>query len=172
MKKSNKILLWVIAIITLCTIPFIYMAIVKRKKVAVQTPNFGSDQTRGIKNNNPLNLRQTNIDWKHESGKDFDSAFEEFDSMVWGLRAGLRNMRTWFERGNQTIEKIISVWAPESENDTESYIQYVSEKSGIPRDAVIEWEKDTFYPIVAAMCKIESQFDCDYELYKDAWNKI
>ncbi len=161
-----------IAIIILCAIPFIIMAVVRRKKVQEVTPNFGSDQTRGVKNNNPLNLRQTNIDWKHESSKDLDPEFEEFDSMMWGLRAGLRNMRTWFNRGNQTIEKLISVWAPETENNTEDYIDYVAGKTGIPREAVFEWQKDVIYSIAKAMCKIESQFDLDYELYEEAWKNI
>ena len=42
---------------------------------------------RGIRNNNPLNIRKGNT-WKGEKSVLTDNAFEEFEYMTYGLRAG------------------------------------------------------------------------------------
>ena len=51
---------------------------------------------RGIRNNNPLNIRKGN-NWKGERPNQTDKEFEEFESMQMGLRAAfilLRNYMT------------------------------------------------------------------------------
>lgn len=81
---------------------------------------------RGYRNNNPLNIRISNSAWKGKINPSGDKAFEQFVSMDYGYRAALRTMRTYITKyGANTIEKIISRWAPPSENNTLSYISNV-----------------------------------------------
>lgn len=170
MKKTTK-KVWMVAFAAILAFPLILivMAELKRRK---RVASVGSDQARGIRNNNPLNLRRTDIDWKGEKKVVTDQEFEEFETMMWGLRAGLRNMKTNFGRGNNTIRKLISVWAPSSENNTENYIDIVSKETGINPDAILIFGLENMYPVVKSMCKIESNLDLKNELYEEAWANI
>lgn len=84
---------------------------------------------RGIRNKNPFNIRKSmNNNWLGKiDGSDRD--FETFNSMVLGLRAGLKLLFTYIDRGDNTIEKIIQRFAPPSENSTNAYIEYVQRDS-------------------------------------------
>ena len=92
---------------------------------------------RGIRNNNPLNIRRTAKDqWKGLRGQQTDTAFCQFETMEWGWRAAFRLLtRTYYRKyGLRTIRDIVSRWAPSSENDTRAYIQNVSRLTGIASD--------------------------------------
>lgn len=85
---------------------------------------------RGIRNNNPLNIRIGNK-WKGEVESPTDKDFEQFTCMHYGLRAGFILLRRYIERYHlDTISEIISRWAPSSENATSSYIRNVAERMG------------------------------------------
>ena len=76
---------------------------------------------RGLRNNNPGNIEyKKGNDWKGKLPYDpkIEPRFERFRSMEYGARALLANLRTYFKRGNNTIEKILNTWAPSSENLT------------------------------------------------------
>ncbi|MDZ7879151.1 MAG: hypothetical protein U5L45_15835 [Saprospiraceae bacterium] len=64
-----------------------------------------------------------------------------------------------YPRGTKlnTIEKIISTWAPKSDrqNDTEGYIRYVVVNLGLFRDSVIPFEAGYIKALVAVMAKRE-----------------
>lgn len=95
---------------------------------------------RGIRNNNPLNIRENNradFDWLGEASIDFDDEFEVFQSPVYGYRAGARIIQSYNRRGITTLGDIISTWAPSNENDTESYIASVEKNTGFNRFTVI-----------------------------------
>lgn len=111
---------------------------------------------RGIRNNNPLNIRIGNT-WLGEVSEPTDSDFEQFVSMKYGLRAGFVILRRYIRRyGRNTISKIISSWAPSSENNTQQYIRVVSSIVGIPSDRIIRYEdKATLCAIVGAMVRVE-----------------
>ncbi len=158
-----------IAAILLISVIFIIMAEFRKKKI---TSSVGSDQTRGVRNNNPLNLRRTGIEWKGERKEVTDQEFEEFESMMWGLRAGLRNMRTKISQGYKTLGSLINVWAPPSENNTNNYVSLVSKATGIEPGATLEFEKDFMFPIVAEMVRIESGLTLTTELYEEAWANV
>lgn len=97
------------------------------------------NEPRGIRNNNPGNIRQSSTLWKGESGRDLDPAFEEFDTPEHGIRAIARIIRNYRDRyGLNTVRGIISRWAPSNENDTESYIQSVAYRLGVSADQVID----------------------------------
>lgn len=103
---------------------------------------------RGIRNNNPLNIRIGNT-WLGEVPNPTDSDFEQFVHIKYGLRAGFCILRRYIRRYHRdTITKIVHAWAPATENDCASYIKVVAHHSGINPDAPID------YADIASMCKL------------------
>lgn len=119
-------------------------------------------QPRGIRNNNPLNIRIGNV-WLGERENPTDPAFEEFVTIKYGLRAAFIILRRYIRRYHKdTITQIISTWAPASENDTIKYIDFVSSRVGLAPDVPIKYEdEETMVKLVAAMARIECGQDID-----------
>ena len=117
---------------------------------------------RGIRNNNPLNIRIGNT-WLGERQNPTDPAFEEFVSIEYGYRAAFCILRRYIRRyKRQTITDIISTWAPPSENATQRYIDFVANKMGIAPDVPINFEdKETMTQLVAAMQMMECGVPAD-----------
>ena len=103
---------------------------------------------RGIRNNNPLNIRIGNT-WLGERNNPPDPAFEEFVSIEYGLRAAFCILRRYIRRYHKnTVPAIVSTWAPASENNTQRYIDIVCKRSGISPTQQIRFEDET------TMCKL------------------
>lgn len=102
-------------------------------------PEFNSvtetNMPRGIRNNNPGNIREGELDrtqWLGERDTDDDAAFEEFRSAEDGIRAMAVIIKNWRRLyGIFTLADIITRWAPPSENDTQAYIASVARRSGL-----------------------------------------
>ena len=107
---------------------------------------------RGIRNNNPLNIRIGNT-WLGERQNPTDPAFEEFVSMAYGYRAAFCILRRYIRRYHKdTIAQIISTWAPSTENNTQRYIDCVSAAMKLAPDVPIKYEdEETMTQLVAAM---------------------
>lgn len=112
---------------------------------------------RGIRNNNPLNIRVGNV-WLGEVKNPTDPHFEQFNSMEYGLRAGFVLLRRYIRHyKRQTIQDIISSWAPSNENNTKAYIDTVVKVSGIPSNRILHYsDKKTMCKLVDAMCFVEN----------------
>ena len=94
---------------------------------------------RGIRNNNPLNIRRSKDQWKGLAEAQTDRAFVQFKSLEYGWRAAFYLLtRTYYHKYRlYTIRTIIRRWAPSSENDTNAYIANVSKLTGIDPDEPI-----------------------------------
>lgn len=112
---------------------------------------------RGIRNNNPLNIRIGNT-WLGERDNPTDPDFEEFNSMEYGLRAAFIILRRYIRRYKKdTVPAIIHTWAPETENKTLLYIDVVCSMSGIHHEAHIDYaDKATMCKLVASMAYVEN----------------
>lgn len=94
---------------------------------------------RGIRNNNPLNIRIGNV-WLGEVREPTDPDFEQFISMVYGVRAGFVLLRRYIRHYHRTtITQVIAAWAPSTENNTEAYITAVCQMSKISRDETLDY---------------------------------
>jgi len=121
---------------------------------------------RGIRNNNPLNIRH-NADVFQGEVKGNDKSFKIFASMPYGYRAGFAILHTYLTKGLNTIEKIITRFAPPSENDTQAYIANVAKWSGVPKEKVLTATSGTDYiMIVAAMSAVENGKNADINQVK------
>ncbi len=93
---------------------------------------------RGIRNNNPGNIRLGQVVWQGESKAQPDPAFITFDEAVWGLRAIARILLSYQRMGLDTVRKMVGRWAPSTENDTGAYVASVARGVGVDPDAVVD----------------------------------
>lgn len=107
---------------------------------------------KGFRNNNWLNIRISNNNWQGKIANNTDGQFEQFETPELGIRAATRNIRTYGQRGLQTVKDIISTWAPTSENDTASYIQNVASRMGVNPNQTLDLnDTDTMVKLISAM---------------------
>ena len=112
---------------------------------------------RGIRNNNPLNIRVGN-NWQGERKPNTDGAFEQFQTMQYGYRAAFKLLKTYMGKYRcHTIRQIIHKWAPPRENDTNAYVKRVAGISKLNPDVIIAfWHKQTMIDLAYAMTIVEN----------------
>lgn len=100
------------------------------------------DMPRGIRNNNAGNLRATSDNWKGKTGQD-DKGFIIFSASFFGLRALAKILLNYNRlHGLKTIEQIINRYAPDSENNTNAYAEFISQMLKIEIDVEIDVENE------------------------------
>jgi hypothetical protein len=93
---------------------------------------------RGIRNNNPGNIRHGSP-WLGMTQYQPDSDFIKFNSPVYGIRALNKILKTYSTQHKiKTVRGVVSRWAPSNENDTESYVLSVADKLDVQPDQVID----------------------------------
>ena len=98
-----------------------------------------SSPVRGIRNNNPGNIRKGSTAWQGLAPEQSDSAFLQFDDMEHGIRAIAVTIKTYSQKyGLNSIAGIINRWAPPNENATGAYVQHVADALGVAPDAFIQ----------------------------------
>jgi hypothetical protein len=102
---------------------------------------------RGLRNNNPGNIRIANNNWKGKVpvSENTDKSFEQFQDfegikgMVWGVRALTKLGWTYLKQNpDHTIKTFISKYAPNTENNTVAYAQAVAKFLGVTVDAKVK----------------------------------
>ncbi len=130
--------------------------------------------TRGLRNNNPLNIRKVpGTRWQGEvlplrgSGEGAgDKSFVQFESLEWGIRAAFCILDTYRRKYKAVcVEDIIARWAPPSENATSEYIRTVCRLTGFGgKERLVE---DQIPALVHAMAFVE----CGAHISKETINK-
>ncbi|QNJ49133.1 DNA ejectosome component, peptidoglycan lytic exotransglycosylase [Escherichia phage Mt1B1_P3] len=121
--------------------------------------------TRGIRNNNPGNIRVSKDQWEGMTGD--DGAFVTFDSPESGVRALGKNLLSYGRQGYDSIEKIINRWAPPNENDTKAYIDSVVAATGIPATQSLDLSNpDTLSALAQAISFHETGSRYNPEVYQ------
>ena len=114
---------------------------------------------RGIRNNNPLNVRRSKDKWQGLRVVQTDAEFCQFETMAYGWRAAFVLLtRTYYHTYRlYSIRAIISRWAPPNENNTKRYIENVSRLTGITPDEPlgIPSEKPARWIMVGAAMAIQ-----------------
>lgn len=127
--------------------------------------------TRGLKNLNPGNIRQSKIRYQGEVVPSRDKAFKQFQTMAWGYRAMFVLLASYYRNGYTTIRKVIVRYAPPIENHTENYIRWVSEWSGVAADVPLDTQRDdVMIPVVAAMSRVENGVPAVLADVQAGWN--
>lgn len=118
------------------------------------------DTPRGVRNNNPGNLRKNLSDkWQGLSLTQRDDAFFQFDDAVYGIRAIARTLIAYQDKNNcHTIAEIIGRWAPPSDNNpTDIYCSNVATHVGIARNLLVDMHDYAYLrPTIEAIITQES----------------
>lgn len=141
-------------------------------------PSYKKQLPRGIRNNNPLNIRKGN-NWQGEVNVSTDKEFEQFISMEFGIRAGMKILRNYMTghdgkyEPKDTIDKIIRRWAPPIENATEAYILFVADSTGLNRYQKLNpYDRATMCGLVSAMIKVECGQTVDMAVIQSAYDLL
>ncbi len=109
--------------------------------------------------NNPFNIMSSKHEYLGETTK--DTKFESFKNVSFSTAAFLDLLeRNYLKKGYNTIETILNRYAPPHENDTEKYINYVSNQVGINKKSIVVWNTQTQY----AFCKSFAFYESGYKL--------
>lgn len=114
--------------------------------------------SRGIRNNNPGNIRLSGDKWKGLRPAQTDGAFFQFAEMKWGYRALLRTLQNYRRKhGLQTVADFINRWAPRTENNTSGYITRVCREMQVPTTYIPDVnDKGTMCALAAAISEVEN----------------
>ena len=121
---------------------------------------------RGIANNNPLNIRKSNWNWKGKKRNGSDPAFEQFIATCYGLRAAIIILTRYVTgrsivnpKAAKTVEEIIHRWAPNGDgaNNENAYVEFVNQRAGFSTNEVVP-DTRWLFRLLNAMCYIESNY--------------
>ena len=127
--------------------------------------------SRGLRNNNPGNIRRSKIRYEGEVRPSRDREFKEFSSMAYGYRAMFVLLHSYNRRyGLNSIRGMLNRYAPPTENFTEGYIRFVANRTGIDANTIIDTlcERD-MVAIVRAMSEIENGTPAILEDVEHGW---
>lgn len=128
--------------------------------------------SRGLRNNNPGNIRHDKDIWRGEITPSGDKDFKQFESMAWGYRAMFHLINNYSRlHGCNTLRQIIYRWAPpEDNNHTANYLNAVSNDSGVAPDSrITTTNPDIMIPVVAAMSRVENGVPAVNAQVKKGW---
>lgn len=127
--------------------------------------------SRGLRNNNPGNIRLGSVRYKGERAKSSDSAFRQFESMEWGYRAMFVLLHTYALKHNcRTLRSMINRYAPPIENHTENYIRRVAYATHLsPDEAISTTDQGVMTAVVAAMSEVENGVEADMATIWRGW---
>lgn len=122
---------------------------------------------RGIRNNNPGNIRDDGTAWQGKAGAD-SGGFLIFIDMSWGTRALGKDLLSKIGKGENTITSIITAYAPSSDNnDVPAYIASVSGDTGIDPGAVLGTDSTTLAALIRAIANHENGQDASLQYLTD-----
>jgi hypothetical protein len=111
-------------------------------------------QPRGIRNNNPLNIKWASVNnWNGQTGKD-SGGFSIFDKPENGIRAAAKILDSYARRGIVTIADIVKTWAPASENNVDAYTKHVEQAMQKSRSHRVT--RSDYLPLLRVMIKHEN----------------
>lgn len=118
--------------------------------------------TREIDLNNPCGLKKVPpIKWQGLSDDQQDPTLCKFKSPEYGIRAPVRNLMTYCNRGINTVRLIIKSWAPPDptgdKNPTDAYIANVCMWTSFGADEVLDLDQaEIMRPLIKAIIRQEN----------------
>jgi hypothetical protein len=86
------------------------------------------------------------------------TGFQQYATAEEGIKAIDENLKAYGSKHKiDTLRGVISRWAPPSENDTESYIKFVSQKTGLKPDEKIDLTNPTIRHIISGPIVLQEQ---------------
>lgn len=129
---------------------------------------------RGIRNNNPGNLRRTADRWRGLHPEQTDPEFFRFTAPEWGYRALMRTLQNYRRRhGCSTLADFIYRWAPVRENNTAAYLHAVCADLQVPPTYVPDVDdRDTLCALAAAISRVENGTPARMDDVRRGWELL
>ena len=120
--------------------------------------------TRGLSLMNPCNIMHSDaFTWSGEvvPSADPDGRLCQFTSYVMGIRAGAELLKNYYMKdGCDTVRKIITRYAPNIENPTDSYVAFIADWCGVqPDDSVNVIDPVFMYRMISGIIHFEQGSD-------------
>ena len=130
--------------------------------------------SRGLRNNNPLNIRRNSTQWQGLAAVQSDRDFFVFTAPEWGYRAAIKTLQNYKKLHNlETLGDMISRWAPNNENNTMGYIAAVCMRTGLSREHKVDVNKESeMCSIVEAMSFVENGVPANSEAVHKGWRLL
>lgn len=126
--------------------------------------------TRGIRNCNPGNIRNSKTKYLGEVRPSRDAAFKQFETMAWGYRAMFVLLHTYSRNGYRTLRQMITRYAPPVENHTENYIAHASRWADLFADTPLDTlDPAVMIPVVTAMSRMENGVEAVDAEVREGW---
>lgn len=107
----------------------------------------------GLRNNNPGNLRP-GINWQGAIGE--NGGFLVFQDIGYGIRAMATDIGNDIRLdGKNTIRKLVTEYAPPTENDTSQYISRMVSYTGFGADQAFPINADTLLKLIRGHIRVE-----------------
>jgi hypothetical protein len=110
----------------------------------------GSAAPRGVRNNNPGNLN-----FVGQAGAGTDGRFATFPNMQAGVDALNRQLKLYESRGINSVDGIISKFAPANENNTETYKASVAKDLRVDAKQPLKLDAPTLAKLDRAIVSVE-----------------
>lgn len=130
---------------------------------------------RGLRNNNPGNIRINTDKFEGEIRPSSDVSFKQFQTMAYGYRAIMKTLQTYANKYKlTTLKQWIYRWAPpEDDNDTEAYVSFVSKFAKLNPDSPIDCKnKELMCLIAAAISQQETGKVADMSDVRMGWTLL
>jgi hypothetical protein len=129
---------------------------------------------RGLRNNNPGNIRNSSTEWQGEITPSKDKFFKQFTSMAYGYRAVIKLLQNYRKLYHlKTVAELINRWAPPTENKTSAYIIRVCKEMQVPSTYVPDVaDKDTMCAFAAAISQVENGVPAVMEDVRKGWELL
>ena len=122
-------------------------------------PSAPGDMTapRGVRNNNPGNVMRGSQAWEGEIQGN-DPRYSSFATPEAGIRAMGKTLINYQDKhGINTVEGVISRWAPATENNTAAYVATVAKEMGVKPDAALDLhDTATLNKLTRAVIRVEN----------------
>ena len=130
--------------------------------------------SRGLRNNNPGNIRNSSTVWQGEVTPSKDKSFKQFSSMAYGYRALIKLLQNYQKLyGLKTVAEMIARWAPPVENNTAGYISRVCKEMQVPSTHVVNVsDKATMCAMAAAISLVENGVPAVMEDVHKGWDLL
>jgi hypothetical protein len=122
---------------------------------------------RGLRNNNPGNVRYTGDKWQGLGGVDPDG-FCIFDTPQNGIRCLAIVLRNYERKHHlDTVRMIINRWAPPTENNTGAYVSHVAAQMAVSPDVTLNvHDRGT----LSSLCRAIIFHECGKQPYAPSVN--
>ena len=125
--------------------------------------------TRGMRNNNPMNIIGGPNRWQGMKGRQEDRNFVQFTTMTYGVRAAMILLTKYHRDYNlKTVPEIVHRWAPDGGEAEKNYITHV--RNTLFKSDINQTRADLF-KLMQAMCWFESRYNLSQLMFNTAMLK-